>query len=308
MPGLKTIQLIILKQNIKAHLALLGTNVFFSLNYILIKYLLNQQLVKSFGLNLVRVGVCCILFWILFIFKPVKQAIKRKDYLRFFLCALTGIAVNQLFFIKGLSLTYSIHASLLMLVTPILITVFAAWFLKESFGILKVAGLMLGVAGAVILIMQRSPAGTATNSLLGDVFIIINALSYTAYFILIKPLMLRYEPLVVLRTVFTIGFFIMLPFCWQEFMDIPWAQFTMPAWWALAMLCVAGTFLAYIFNVYGIKILGASIAGTYIYLQPILTAVIAVIALGESLDAIKILAGVLIAAGVFLANKKQQHA
>ena len=89
-----------MQQKTKAHLALLLTNIFFAINYTAVKSLINQQLVKPFGLNLLRVGISAILLWALYIFKPVKSPIHKKDRGRFFLCALTGIAINQMLFLK----------------------------------------------------------------------------------------------------------------------------------------------------------------------------------------------------------------
>ncbi|MEO7264807.1 MAG: DMT family transporter [Ferruginibacter sp.] len=295
-----------MKHSIKAHLALLGTNIFFAINYTAVKYLVNEQWVKPFGLNLVRVGVSAILLWVLFLWKPVKSRIQKKDFGRFFLCALTGIAINQMLFIKGLSLTYSIHATLLMLTTPILITILAAWMLKEKLNSYKIAGLVLGISGAVILLTAKENSGNASAVLWGDILIILNAISYTFYFILVKPLMKTYKPIEVIRMIFTIGFFLMLPFCWNEFTEIPWQQYDTLAFFNLGMVVIAGTFLAYIFNVYGIQILGASIAGTYIYSQPVFAATIAIIFLGESLSLYKIIAAALIFIGVYLSNKKNK--
>ena len=286
----------------------MGTNLFFAINYTVVKFLINGGFIKSFGLNLVRVSVCTALLWILFLFEPVKTKIEKKDYGRFFLCALTGIAINQLLFLKGLSLTYSIHASLLMLATPILITIFAAWLLREKLTILKIAGLALGITGAFILISARDTSGDAIDPLKGDIFIIINAISYTFYFILVKPLMLKYNPVVVIRMVFSFGLTIILPFCFTQFIETDFTKFTTLAWTNMALLVLLGTFLAYLFNVYGIKILGASIAGAYIYSQPIIAAVLAIIFLGEDLNVYKIAAGTLIAAGVYLSNKKVKNA
>jgi len=76
--------------------------------------------------------------------KPTKMPIQKKHVGRFLLCALLGIAINQLLFVKGLSLTYSIHASLLMLTTPILITILAAWFLKRKVECIKNCGASVG--------------------------------------------------------------------------------------------------------------------------------------------------------------------
>src|SRR5688572_8363827 len=257
-----------------------------------------------FGMNVIRVGVSVILFWLFFLFKPSSAKIERSDLGRFFLCALTGIAINQMLFLKGLSLTYSIHAVLLMLTTPILISIIAAWLLKERINPAKVIGLGLGITGAALLISSGRNSGTGDNVLLGDIYILINAISYTYYFILVKPLMLKYNPVQVIRLVFTFGFFMVLPFGWSEFVSIPWEKFSPTAYTCLTLIVVAGTFLAYLCNVYGIKVLGASVAGTYIYSQPVFATVIAMVFLKEELELYKIISAVLIIAGVYLCNKK----
>lgn len=293
-----------MKATNRAHLALLCTNVFFAINFTAIKYLVNGGFAQPFAINIIRVAVTALLLWLLFIFKPVKSFILKKDIGRFLLCALTGVAINQLLFVKGLSLTYSIHASLLMLTTPILITILAAWILKERLTKLKVTGLFLGIAGALILVTSRERSGYAKDVVWGDVLIILNAIAYTIYFILVRPLIKTYNAVVIIRVIFTIGFFIMLPFCWQEFTQIEWQQFTPQAWLSLALVVVMGTFLAYLFNAYGIKILGAGMAGAYIYSQPFFAAAIAIFFLDEGLTITKIAAAAFIFSGVFLSNKK----
>ena len=249
-----------------AHLALLFTNLFFAINLSAVKHLTNEQLAGPFGINVVRVGVCVALFWLLYLVRPVSIKIERQDMKRFVLCAITGVAINQLLFLKGLSLTYSIHASLLMLTTPILIVFIAAWMLKERLGIIKISGLALGIGGAVILVIGKENSGQGNNILWGDILIIINAVSYTFYFVLVKPLMLKYNPVVIIRWIFTLGLLLILPFGWTEFAAIKWEQFNNVDITCIILVVFSGTFLAYLFNVYGIKILGASMAGFYIYM------------------------------------------
>lgn len=261
---------------------------------------------QPFGMNVIRVGVSVLLFWLLYLIYPSAQKIDRKDTGRFLLCALTGIAINQMLFLKGLSLTYSIHAVLLMLTTPILITFIAAWILKERLNRYKIAGLALGVGGAVVLITARQSSGTGENVLLGDLLVLINAVSYTFYFILVKPLMLKYNPVQVIRLVFTYGLLMVLPFGWNEFIAIDWSTFDTTAYTCIGLITIGGTFLAYLFNVYGIKVLGAAVAGAYIYIQPVFATVIAMIFLKEHLETYKMLAAALIFTGVFLCNKTRE--
>jgi drug/metabolite transporter (DMT)-like permease len=287
-----------------AHTALIFTNIFFAINLSAVKHLTNNNLVQAFGLNVVRVGVSVLLFWALYLLKPVKIKIDKSDRMRLFLCAVAGIAINQLLFIKGLSLTYPIHAALLLLITPILIVIIAAWILKERLGILKVTGLALGISGALVLVLAKDSTGDGDNVLLGDLFIIINAISYTVYFIMVKPLMVKYNAIVVLRWVFTIGLILVLPFGWVEFTEIPWERYAVVDFTSMGLIVITGTFLAYLFNLYGIKILGPSAAGFYIYTQPVFAALIAMFFLHEQLELYKILAALLIFSGVYLVKKQ----
>ena len=291
----------------KAHLAVIGTNVFFAANYSLVKYI-SPVLVKPFALNLLRVGISLGLFWLAWLFNKQKTVIKKEHWGRFVLCGLTGVAINQMFFIKGLTLTSTIHAALLILVTPLLISVFALWVLKEALTIFKVLGLLLGIGGSVLLVMQKEATPAAPNYLLGDLLIIINAVSYTIYFILVKPLMAQYTPLQVIRMVFTIGFFMILPFGWGELVAVDWAQFGLSHAVALGGVVLTGTFLAYIFNAFGIQHLGAGVTGAYIYTQPVFAVLIATFFLNETLTMPKLLAAICIFSGVYLVSFSKRKA
>lgn len=246
-----------------------------------------------------------VLLWLLWLTNPKRQVIHKAHWKRFVACALLGITINQLLFIKGLSLTYSIHASLLMLITPIMVSFLAAIILGDKLSSLKIVGLIMGACGAAILILGRKNSGMGMDVILGDVFVLINAVCYSYYFILVKPLMKKYNPLFVLRILFTIGTIAALPVCWNEFSQIPWDKYGSLQLELLALVVIGGTFFAYLFNIYGIKHLGPSVSGSYIYTQPFFAAIIAMIVLNEALELYKIVAAALIFLGVYLANRKK---
>ncbi|CAN5269715.1 DMT family transporter [soil metagenome] len=296
-----------MSQKTHAHIGLLLTNLFFAINVSIIKYFTSNNYAGPFGLNIIRVGVSTLCFWLLYISAKQKPHIEKKDYLRLILCALAALAINQMLFMKGLSYSYSIHVSLLLLITPILITLIASRMLKERITVLKIIGLILGISGAIILISSGNNTGKGTNVLLGDSLVILSAFSYTFYFILVKPLMFKYGPIPVTRWVFTLGFFMILPLGWQEFTRITWHHLSSFDYFLMFLLVIPGTFLAYLFNVYGIKILSASVAGTYIYLQPVFAISIAMIFLNERLELYKIVAALLIFCGVYLANRRVKN-
>jgi drug/metabolite transporter (DMT)-like permease len=285
----------------RAHIAVLCTNFFFGINFSLVK-MVSPSLLGPLAFNLIRVGLCVLLFWAVWSFGKTAAGIEKKDLGRFLLCGLTGVAINQILFIKGLTLTSTIHASLLMLVTPLLVTVFAIWILKESFTIYKATGLALGVGGAVFLILQKENTHQATDYLLGDLLIIINAISYSIYFILVKPLMKTYSPLHVVRWIFTFGALMILPFALNETTQVKWEAFEWKHIAALSTVVIAGTFLAYYFNAFGIRHIGASATGTYIYTQPVFAVLVAILFLNESFTWQKGAAAALIFAGVYFVS------
>ena len=285
--------------HLKAHLAVLSANIFFAVNFSAVQYITNE-FVQPFGLNVLRVAISTLLFWLLALVYKSSVKIKKAHIGRFILCALTGVVTNQLLFIKGLSMTLVIHAALLTLVTPIFITFIAAYVLKEKLSAFKMAGLVLGITGAMILISRKETAGSGDNVLLGDILIIVNAISYAFYFVLVKPLMEAYKPINVIRWVFTFGLPVMLLFGWGEFSAIEWSALHTKEYLALALIVIGATFLAYSFNLYSIHKLGASVTGSYIYTQPVFASLIAVFVMNESLSLIKGIAAFLILAGVFL--------
>jgi drug/metabolite transporter (DMT)-like permease len=292
-----------LNRKTNAHLAALAANFIFAANYIIVK-LITPSVIKPFGLNVVRVLVSVAMFWGLYLLKPSSAGIERKHLTRFILCAVTGVAINQMLFIKGLSLTTSIHASLLSLGTPVFITIIAAWLLKETLTIFKISGLLLAIAGAAILIASKESNGSGKDILLGDILVLINSVSYALFLVLVRPLMEAYSPVHVLRWVFTLGSILILPFGWNQFLEIDWSAFTYSHWSSLAFVVIGATFSAYLLNIYSIGNIGSSTTGTYIYTQPIFAAVIAIIFTSEYVTLIKALSAVLIFAGVFLVNKK----
>lgn len=292
-------------KNTKAHTAVLGANFIFGANYAVVKYI-TPSVIQPFALNVVRVLVSLALFWFLFLFKPGKTIIQKKHIPRFLICALTGVVINQLLFIKGVSLTTPIHSALLSLATPIFITIIAAWLLREGFTVVKFTGLVLGIGGAAMLILLKDSTHSGSDMLLGDVMVLINAISYAFYLVLVRPLMAVYSGVQVLRWIFTFGAIIIIPFGMQEFITTNWAVFTVSHWIALGFIAIGATFVAYLLNVYGISVLGSSATGAYIYTQPVFAALIAMLFAGEHFSLVKFIAAVLIFTGVYLANVKKQ--
>ncbi|HEX4957856.1 MAG TPA: EamA family transporter [Lacibacter sp.] len=290
----------------KAYWAVLAANVLFGVNFSIVK-LISPQYILPFGLNFIRVAVTVLLFWILFLLKPGRGGIDPKDIPRFLLCAVTGVAINQLLFIKGLTLTTPVHAALLILITPVFILLIAVALHNEKMSWMKTAGLLLGIGGCSLLISSKENSVIGSDVLLGDLLVLLNGISYSFYFILVKPLMQKYTALQVIRWVFTFGLVLIVPFCWGQFMSTEWHQFGSVEFLSLAFVVLGATFFAYLFTVYGLQHLSASAAGAFIYLQPVFSTVFSFLVFGEQMSLSKILAALLIFSGVYLVNKKKEN-
>ena len=265
-------------------------------------------LIAPFGFILARVAFAGSLFWILALYPGFREKIDKKDWPRFALCALFGVAVNQLSFFKGLSYTLPIHASLMQLTSPICVTIIAAIIIKEKLTFRKMFGLLLGISGALLLILftQENSAVNASNIPLGNFLVFVNAVSYACYLVIVKPLMQRYKPVVVIRYVFTIGFFYVLPLSFNEFWNAAWDSFKSPDWLALGYVVLFTTFFAYLFNVLALHALRASTVGSYIYLQPVFASIVAIIFFGEEVTPLKVVAALFIFAGVYVISYKRK--
>ena len=182
---------------------------------------------------------------------------------------------------------------------------FCQIILKNRITVLKVTGIFLGISGALLLLLVKKDFSFGSDTLLGDLFIFLNALSYGIYLVLAVPLMKKYKPLTGIKWVFTFGAIFVIPFGFQQFTEMEWNSFPTDIWLKFSFVVIATTFFAYLLNIYGLKKLSPSVVSTYIYLQPLLAALVAIWAGKDSLDWIKVAAAILIFSGVYMVSKRK---
>lgn len=252
-----------------AHLALLLVNMFYGANYLVAKGLMPHVIGPS-GFIVLRVlgATSLFLIWKSFI----KEKVAKSDLLRLAACGLFGVAVNQLLFFNGLNITSPINASIIMTSNPILVLIIASVLLKERITKLKLSGVILGATGAIVLIAASDRGIGSGSSVLGDTMCLINAISYGIYLVMVKPLMAKYSPITVISYVFMFGLLVVLPIGMPQFLEISWNTITQSQWIGIAYVVIATTFLVYLLNIFALKHVSASVASSYIYLQPVMAA------------------------------------
>ena len=285
-----------------SHLALFFANLIYALTFTLAKDVMPET-ISPIGFILLRVTGAMVLFHLIH-FILVREKVKRSDYLILILCGLFGVAINMSFFFLGLNYTTPIHAAVTMTSAPIIIFILAVIFHGEKKSPHRILGVVLGAIGAIILAVYGRKFETGNPHLaLGNLFVLINAFSYALYLTIVKPLMDRYHFITIMKWVFTVGFFAVLPFGYSDLLVVEWAGISNKIWTEIAFVVVGTSFLAYMLNIYALKRLRTSTVGFYIYLQPVLATIVALILGSDKLDAIKILASLIIFTGVYLVGR-----
>ncbi len=258
---------------LRAHLALFLVNALYGASHVIAKGVMPNHLSPNVFI-LFRVVGATALFWIIRIFF-IKEKVERKDLLLLAVCGIFGVAVNQLFFFNGLNLSSSINSGIIMTINPILVVILSFFILKERLTWQKSIGILIGATGAILLTLT---AGTGSgDSMLGDLFLFINAASYAIYLVIVKPLMKKYKPFTIITFVFSFGllYVLLYPPTLMDFFATDFSSIPFDAILKIIYIIIGVTFLTYLLTVYALKFLSPSVSSSYIYLQPVLVMIFA---------------------------------
>lgn len=289
-------------EKFKIHLALTTVAFIYGLNYIVAKDVMVQGYISSYGFIMLRILAGLIIFSIFHaIF--IKEKLDKKDILYTGVCAVFGAAVNMLCFFEGLKHTSPIHASLIMVLTPVLILIISAIIIKEKVTTTKALGMILGLGGAALLISSSSSDSDKVASVYGDILVMFNAISYGLYLVLARRLYHKYNPITVLKWIFFFGVFLVAPFGGMDALSANYGSFPTSIWLSILYVLVLATSGAYLLNAYALSKVMPSTVGFYVYFQPLIATAAAILLGEDTIDAIKIGSAVLLFLGVYYVNK-----
>lgn len=292
-----------MNKRLLAIVAATGASTIYGINHTVAKGLMPTY-IEPFGFILLRVSGAALLFWLISFWGP-KERIATSDWPRLLGCTIFGMVINMLLFFKGLSLTTPINSSVIITISPILVLILAAILIKERITFLKSAGIITGLAGAIALIFfSKESTANAPNIPLGNLLVIINALSYGLYLVLVKPLTSKYHPFTLMKWLFLFAVIINLPISLNEFLDVEWNKLPINAIFKMGFVVIGTTFLTYLLNVFALKELSAATISAFIYLQPLIAIIYAVATGADSLNLVKISAALLVFAGVYMVTRK----
>lgn len=222
----------------------------------------------------------------------------RAELARLALCSLLGVVLNMGLYLEGVTRTSVVHTGLLVVQIPVFTYAVACLARVERPAARRMLGIGVALAGAMLLVLERAPAGAGSASRLGNLLIVANCLSYAVYLVLARGILQRFPTLVVMAWIF---WFALPPALVILATGEAWpADLTRRALLSFAYTLVFATFLAYLLNAYALARVSASTVAVFIFLQPLVAGVAGVVVLGERITLAVVLAGLALLAGIAL--------
>jgi drug/metabolite transporter (DMT)-like permease len=217
--------------------------------------------------------------------------------------SLTGVAGFSILFFEGLQYSTAINASLFDALGPMLTLVLAAIVLRAPATAREMVGVVLGIAGAVLIIFRgRLDALLALQVNIGDVFLIAAMVVWAGYTVALRRFPLALDPLVVMAVLCGAGIPIILPFYLLELARGETFEITTETAGIIVYAGIFASALAYLCWNRGVAVVGPAKAALAQYLVPVFGVVLAMMALGEALEWFHLAGMVLIFGGIGMAT------
>ena len=288
-------------QNRSVLVGLIVVQVFFATLPVAAKIALRE--LSSPSIALVRVAVAAVVFLLIQRFTVHERIHARRDYLRLAYYSVLGVSMNQLLYITGVGMTTATAAQMLITGGPAVTLAVAMLLGKEQASRTKWLAIALAGVGALGLV----GVGLSESRALGNLIILVNMVAYSLYLVSARDILRTYHPLTVITWIFIFGVIGLLPFgLLSTVRELPLTS--LDARLALVWIIVFPTVCAYYLNMWALTKVESSVVSTFVYLQPVITALLAIPILGERPSARMLPAAVLIFAGVAVAIRAGRRA
>ena len=265
----------------QAHGAILLANTIFGLGVPVTKLLL-EDWVSPMTYMATRSLGAAVVFWLIAAFmKPEK--VERRDLMVIMLGGLMGFVVSQTLTAEALNYTSPVYFSLIATLTPVAVMLMAALFIGERITGLKFLGVLLGIAGAVLMVVMGQTSGSGSNDLLGITLAILSVLTWAVYMIITRKVAQKYSPVTQMKYVFLVSAIVTVPLAWPELSEqrlYSAATFGWDGALEMAFIVLMATVLGYFLIPYAMKYLSATTVSIYTNLQPMVASFVA-IAIGQ---------------------------
>lgn len=232
------------------------------------------------------------------------QQFTRSEFRELFLYSLLGASINQVCFLEGLSRTTATNASVMFVCVPLMTLAFAVMLGREKATWTGVIGIVIGLVGALILILPKGNLDFSSQATFGNLLLLIGGASFALYLVLTRPILARHDPLRVMSWVFLFSALTVLPFGVADVIQLGSTGMSNAGWASVAYVVIGATVFPYMLNSWALVRVTASVVAVYILLQPVVAGTMGRIFLGESFGPNTALAATLVVAGVLISVRR----
>ena len=264
---------------LKPHLALLVCNVLWAMDYpfynIVLPHYVHPMAMVSASL------VATALFSLVPLLWQKAEKVERADIRKLIGAALLIGVLRKVFIMYGLSMTSPIDGSIIDTIVPLLVLALSVLLGMDRFTRLKITGLVLGMAGAVAVVLAGASSSHAHSRLWGNVMIFLCACVTSVYMVWFKRLIAKYRITTVLRWLYCAAAVMALPFGIGPIVHTDFAAIARHALFPTLFVLTVPTYVPNLMLNYALKTVQPTVSSIYTYLQPVLAIAISV---GMGLD------------------------
>lgn len=266
------------------------------------KYGLTQ--IEPFTFAFFRFIMATVVLLVITKLRNSQPPVEKKDYIKIIGLGALIIIFNQTAYLFGQKLTAASHAALLFATVPIWLFMAALIHLKEKFVLRRGIGVVLGLAG-VLLIIRGGAVAIDSQYLKGDLVVLGAVLAWVYYTVLGKPLVMKYGAFRTTAYCLSTGAALYFPFGLYRACSFDYSGVSFQAWLSVIYMALAVSAAAYVLWYWLLKQIEASRLAVFNNLQPIIASAAAIIFLGEPLGLPLIAGGLIVLTGVIITEIPQ---
>lgn len=257
-----------------AHIALLGCNIVWACDYPFYNLLLGKY-IEPLAMVTASLVVAALLSWVPRLWEEREQ-IERRDWGIIFIAALLMGIVRKVMMMFGLSLTSPIDGAIIATLSPLLVLVVSVAAGIDRLSVRKIVGLIVGMAGAVAVIVTSGSAHHEKSGLVGNLMMICSATVTALYMVFFKRLVAKYRITTLLRAIYTISAIVICPIGIESVIKSDFTDMNAHLWLAAAFVLIVPTYLPNLLLNYSLKFVQPTVSSTYTYIQPVLAVTLSV--------------------------------
>lgn len=283
---------------LRAHIALAGCNIVWACDYPFYNLLLGRY-ISPMAMITASLIVAALLSWIPRIWEQ-REKIESKDWAIIVVAALLMGVTRKVMMMFGLSRTSPIDGSIIATMVPLLVLVVSVIAGVDRLSVRKVLGLLMGMAGAMAVIVTSGSQHHDKSELLGNVMMICSGVVTALYMVFFKRLVAKYRVTTLLRAIYTISVLVVLPFGWHSITSEYFSNFDTHVWLAALFVLVVPTYLPNLLLNYSLRFVKPTVSSSYTYIQPLLAVALSVAMGLDRLHVDTILFALMLFVGVWL--------